>query len=213
MSETGIRERVTNVLLLLYLVDQANAKGKVEDEFKLQKMVFRAQKKLVEKKLKAFSYNFFRWLKGPFSKNLRIDFITLRDHKFLKVTRDGIELSSKGKELVEDSKDVFDTNRMFLRYVDQTIERYAKLSPEDIKEEIYSLKVMVPRIRELMTIKEIPLRQLILFKTSDKKARAIFRMPSSWLATFEIMFDEEAVASLERALDDAIEGRAKELPL
>lgn len=213
MSEMGIRERVTNVLLVLYLIETTNAIGNLEDELKLQKLVFLAQKKLVERKLKAFGYNFFRWRKGPFSKNLRIDLITMSDQKFLKATREGIQLTSKGKELIEDSRDIFNGNRTFLRYIDQIIEKNAELSPDDIKEKVYSLKVMVPIIREFMSIKEVPLRRLILFKTSDKKAQGIFHIPSSWLATFEIMFDKEATSSLERAVDDAIEGRAKELTL
>lgn len=213
MSEMGIRERVTNNLLLLYLINLTNSRGKVEDEIKLQKLVFLSQLGLVRKRLKAFSYNFFRWIKGPFSKNLRIDLQALAEANFVKINRNEIQVSGKAKELIKEFTEIFNQNRIFLGDIDRVVEKYATYSPDDIKDEVYSLKVMVPRIRQLMTIKEIPPRQLILFKTSDRKARGIFHIPSAWLATLEIVFDKEATSSLERAIDDAVEGRAHELTL
>lgn len=213
MSEMGIRERVTNVLLVLYLIETTNTIGNLEDELKLQKLVFLAQKKLVERGLKAFSYNFFRWRKGPFSKNLRIDLITLLETKFVRRKLDKIELTEKAKELLEDCTKLLNENRYFLKFIDNIVSKYSEYSPEDIKESVYALKVMVPRIRQIMTIKDIAPSQLILFKTSDKKARSIFSISNSWLATLELTFDKEAISSLERAVDDAIEGRVHEVSL
>lgn len=213
MSEMGIRERVTNVLLVLYLIETTNTIGNLEDELKLQKLVFLAQKKLVERGLKAFSYNFFRWRKGPFSKNLRIDLITLLETKFVRRKLDKIELTEKAKELLKDCTKLLNENRYFLKFIDSIVSKYSEYSPEDIKESVYALKVMVPRIRQIMTIKDIAPSQLILFKTSDKKARSIFSISNSWLATLELTFDKEAISSLERAVNDAVEGRVHEVSL
>ena len=211
MSEMGIRERVTNILLLLYLIEKTNRIGEVENELKLQKLVFLAQKRLVEKKLKAFSYNFFRWLKGPFSKNLRIDLTTLLQSHFITMTPAGIELTRKARELLNNCSELLDRNQGFLKDIDSTVDCFSKYSPDKIKEFVYSMKVVVPRIRQLMSIKNIPPSQLILFKTSDKKARSIFFIDNSWLATLELSFDIEAIESLEKAIDDAVEGRVQEL--
>lgn len=213
MSEMGIRERVTNILLLLYIIDETNSRGNVENELKLQKLVFLAQNQLVKKKLKAFSYNFFRWIKGPFSKNLRIDLITLREANFVRIGSNKIELTKKAKEVLESCSELFDENEYFTDRIDRVVDNYAEFSPEDIKDFVYSMRVVVPRIREIMTIKDIPPRQLILFKTSDKKASFIFNIDKSWLATLELTFDKEAVGSLAKALDDATEGRAYELTI
>lgn len=213
MSEMGIRERVTNVLLLLYLIEKTNDIGQVEDELKLQKLVFLSQKRLVRRKLKAFSYNFFRWKKGPFSKNLRIDLITLLQANFLTMRESGIELTEKARELLNISAELLNENRDFLADIDIVASQYSELSPEEIKAFVYSLRVVVPRIREVMSIRNIPLSQLILFKTSDKKARSIFRIDDSWLATLELTFDIDAIKSLERAVDDAIEGRVQQINL
>lgn len=211
MSETEIRERVTNNLLLLYLIALTNELGNLEDELKLQKIVFLAQKKLVQKRLKAFSYNFFRWIKGPFSKNLRIDLLDLANANFIRITRDRIDLTKKGKELLEDCATVFETNRFFLEYINSVIERYSRHSPEAIKDHVYSLRLVVPKIREIMSIKQIPLGKLILFKSSDGKSRAIFRIDPARLVTLELNFDIHAISSLEKSMDDAVEGRAHEL--
>ncbi|MHA1364312.1 MAG: type II toxin-antitoxin system antitoxin SocA domain-containing protein [Candidatus Freyarchaeota archaeon] len=208
-------ERVTNNLLLLYLIDQANERGNVENDLKLQKLVFLSQMELMKRGLKAFSYNFFRWLKGPFSKNLAIDKSDLAEVGLVKVSRKGIELTNRGKELLKDCRQIFEEeeNRKFVKYIDEIIEKYAQFSPDEIKDIVYSMEVTVPKIREIMNIKEIPLGKLILFKTADRNASDIFHISGSWLATFEIMFDKEALSSLERAVDDAVEGRADELTL
>jgi len=211
MSEMGIRERVTNILLLLYLIEQANAKGKVEDELKLQKLVFLAQNEFVKRRLKAFSYNFFRWRKGPFSKNLRIDLITVLQSNFVKEESNRIELTDKAREVLENCSELFTENKHFLKWIDSIADKYSKYPSDDIKEFVYSLQVMVPKVRRIMAIQDISPSQLILFKTSDKKARGIFRIDESWLATLELTFDKEARESLARAADDAAEGRAYEL--
>lgn len=210
MSEMGIRERVTNILLLLYLIERSSTKGKVEDELKLQKLVFLSQKELVERRLKAFSYNFFRWKKGPFSKHLRMDLNILIESHFLSSRYGKIELTQRGKDLLNDCENLLTENKQFLRFIDNVVSNFSGKSPEEIKDFVYDLQVIVPRIRQIMTIRDVPPRQLILFKTSDRKARAIFNLDPSWLATLELSFDKDAMTSLERAVDDALEGRVHE---
>jgi uncharacterized protein YwgA len=210
MSETGIRERVTNILLLLYLIDQANAKGKVEDELKLQKLAFLAEKELVRRRLKALSYNFFRWLKGPFSKNLRLDLILLMQSSFVQMGANGIELTSKATEILSNCRGLLEGNRDFLRSIDAVTAIYSNRPPDQIKELVYSMEIMVPKVRQMMIIRDIPMSQLILFKMSDEKAKAIFDIDESTLATLELTFDSEACNSLSQAIDDAAEGRAHE---
>jgi uncharacterized protein YwgA len=210
MSETGIRERVTNILLLLYLIDQANAKGKVEDELKLQKLAFLAEKELVKRRLKALSYNFFRWLKGPFSKNLRLDLILLTQSGFVRNENNRIELTEKAREVLSNCQELLDVNKHFLKSIDAITDTYSQHPSDDIKELVYSMEIMVPRVRQIMIIKDIPMRQLMLFKMSDEKAKAIFDIDSSMLATLEMTFDSEACSSLAQAVDDATEGRVHE---
>lgn len=207
MSESSIRERVTNVLCMLYLIDHTNKFGAIENRLKLQKMVFLAQKQSVEKKLKSFGYNFFRWHKGPFSKNLSIDLDTMQDVGFISIRHDKIELTSKGREFLKDSSGLLELNENFLIVIDSIIRKYGKIPPDELKEKVYDMQVAVPQIHQLMAIRDIPPGKLILFKTADKNAKCIFGMSSSWLATLELSFSKEAMESLENAVDDAAEGR------
>ena len=211
MSERSIRERVTNNLLLLYLIDKTNQIGQLEDALKLQKLVFLAQKRLVDRKLKAYSYNFFRWQKGPYSADLSNDLNMLVNMGFVIWRRNNIELTEQGKKILNACDDVFVENKTFLRHINLIIEEYATLDPEVIKDLVYDMKVMVPKIRKLMLIKQIPMKQLILFKSSDKKVRLIFHISKDWSATLELTFDEEALDSLKQAQRDAIEGKVHEV--
>jgi uncharacterized protein YwgA len=199
VSDSSIRERVTNNLLLLYLIDETNKKGKMEDALKLQKMVFLSQKKFIERKLKGFSYNFFRWHKGPYSKGISMDTDLLTSDNLIQCGRDKIELTSDGKKILQGSSDLLEQNQIFLKYIDSVIDEYSKLDPETLKNKVYAMEVMVPLIRKIMTIQQIPQGRIILFKSSDKKVKRIFEMPEAWIGTLELALDSEALEFLKKA--------------
>ena len=198
---------MTNVFLMLYLICDANRFGAVENRLKLQKLVFLSQKRLIENKLKAFGYNFFRWHKGPFSKYLSVDLDAMCEAGFLTEKYDKIELTPKGRAFLQDCSELIEENNSFLRVIDRIVRRYGKIPPDELKELVYNMKVVVPHLRQKMAIRDIPPGQLILFKTADKNAEAIFDLDSSWVATLELYFDSTAMKSLEQAVDDAVEGR------
>jgi len=209
MSEANIQERVVNNLLLLYLIRQANQKGKIEDNLKLQKLVFLSQKKFLNRKVKAFGYNFFRWHQGPFSAEVNND-LTALDSRGLVKRRWPIELTNEGKEFLEECKELLEINKRFLEVVDDIVSEFADLTPDQIKDHVYKMKIFVPRLRQVMTVEEVPPRTLILFKPSDKRSKAKFSIDETWCATLELALDQEAVESLKQSYDDAVEGRAYE---
>lgn len=51
-----------------------------------------------------------------------------------------------------------------------------------------------------MLIREIPPKTLILYKPSKKRTRREFDIDEKWLATLELIFDEEALELLEKLL-------------
>lgn len=209
MSESSIRERVVNNLLLLYLIREANLKGKIEDNLKLQKLAFLSQKKLLNRKLKALSYNFFRWHEGPFSAEVNNDLTALRGRGL--VCRSWpIKLTKEGNELLEGCKALLETNKGFLEVVDDVISNFANFTPDQIKDYVYEMKLFVPRLREVMTVAEVPSGTLILFKPSDKRSKAKFLLDESWCATLELILDQEAIESLRQSYEDAKEGKAHE---
>ena len=209
MSEVNIQERVANNLLLLYLIRQANRKGKVEDNLKMQKLVFLSQKKFLNRRIKAFSYNFFRWHQGPFSAEVNNDLIALSSRGLVR-RRWPIELTKEGRELLEECGELLEINKRFLEIVDGIASDFANLTPSQIKDYVYKMKIFIPRLREVMTVEEVPPRTLILFKPSDKRSKAKFLVDETWCATLELALDQEAVESLKQSYDDAVKGRAYE---
>lgn len=209
MSEDSIQERVVNNILLMYLIQKANSVGKVEDNLKLQKLVFLGQKKMIERKIKAFSYNFFRWDKGPFSAEVNNDLTSLASRGLVSYHRP-IEVTEEGKKLLEDFEELFQRNRHFIEVINEILSIYATYTPEEIKAHVYNMNIFVPRLRRVMTIAEVPRGTLILFKPSDKTSKKKFSLDEAWCTTLELVLDQEAVESLRQAYDDAKEGRVHE---
>jgi len=210
MSEKNIKDRIVNSLLLLYLIHRANEKGKIEDPIKSQKLVFFAQKKFIERKLKGFAYNFFRWHMGPFSKDLCVD-LDMLEYTNLISRRNGIKLTKDGKDALQKCNEIFEENKVFLKYIDSVVDKYANLDTEEIMEATYETKVVIPRIRKLMRIGDIPEGQIILFKPSEKTMKRAFNINEGWLGSLELLLDKEATHSLMKAEEDVREGRVSKL--
>jgi len=208
MSEESIKDRVVNNLLLLYLIEQTNKKGKLEDPLKLQKLVFLSQKKTIAKKGKGFNYNFFRWQKGPYSADVSEDLKVLMANNYVSGKYE-VELTDQGREVLSKCAELLTKNKRLLEPIDAVIEQYAQLDPEKIKNEVYKMQVIVPRTHQLARVEQLPPRQLILFRSSDESAKLLFDIDGEWLATLELIFDQEALDSLRRAQKDATEGRAR----
>lgn len=211
MSPKNIDDRVKNNLLLLYLINKTNEIADVEDNLKVQKLVFLSQKKLIEKKIKGFSYNFFRWERGPFSANVSEDINGLIQDNFLSWGKGNIKLTKEGEKVLKECSEILESNHNVIQYVDQIVEEYGQLTPDEIKKYVYDLRIMVPRIRKLMRIEDIPMRTLILFKPSLKRVKRTFNVSDDWLVTLELILNPEARESLKRAQRDAREGRTSDI--
>lgn len=209
MSEADIQDRVVNNVLLLHLIEKANSIGCVEDTLKLQKLVFLSQKKLIGKRFKVFNYNFFRWDKGPFSADVNNDLTSLRCRGLVR-NRWPIRLTREGRELLSGCKELLEENESFLSVIDGIIGEFAEYTPDEIKEYVYKMSIFVPRLREVMTIAEVPHGTPILFKPSEKRSRARFVLDPKWCATLELALDQEAIESLKQSYSDAMEGNARE---
>lgn len=203
----SFKDRIGNNLLLLYTIKKTNELGVMDDTLKLQKIVFHSQRRLSAKKIKAFSYNFFRWYKGPFSADLNSDLDLLIHGGFIKPGWP-IELTDIGYKLLESCFEIFDSNKHLIKYIDGVVEEKAKQDPNLIKEETYNLTVTLPRTHERMTIREIPKGKPILFRISDAKAESIFNFNEPWLNTLEVAFHQEIGESLVKSYEDASEGKA-----
>lgn len=206
--ETRIRERMTNILLVMYTIKKANQFGVMDGTVKLQKVVFLAQKELLAHKLKGFAYNFFRWNHGPYSADLANDYGLLEGSGF--AAGWPINLSKEGEQVLAGCRELLESNRPITEVIDSVAERYAKLPSEELKQAVYDMVVTVPKLKTRTKIGEIGQGQLVLFRPSDTGAKAIFGLSPGWLATLETVFDSDMLESLANAQEDAAEGRARE---
>ena len=206
MSEKAIYDRIRNILLLMYLIQKTDEKFVVEDNLKIQKLVFLSQKKLTARKMNGFAYLFFRWLKGPFSGDLNNDIVLLKQMKFLRWGDDKIELTEEGKHILKGLYEVMENNKGFSDVIDNIIEEYGSLSPEEMKEKVYQMKILVPKVRKVMRIEEIPPKKLMLFGLSRENTKIEFNIDEEWLDTLEVLLDDEAIQFLERLKNSAVEG-------
>jgi uncharacterized protein YwgA len=200
-------DRIVNNLLLLRLIGETNDFGKLEHQLKVQKLVFLIQKNFVQRKLKGFSYNFFRWEQGPFSADVNNDLKLLKKSKLITWDDDEILLTKQGADLLKECDEVFKENIIFNKPFESVVKSYANFTPEEIKEEVYKQNIFVPKIRKVMSIDKIPLKQLILFRPTIKKMKELFKIDEEWEATLELLLDKEGLVSLGNALNDAMEGK------
>lgn len=206
MSEKTIKDRIVNLLLSLYIINQVNKTSTLENNLKHQKLVFLSQKLLNERQRKGFRYFFLRWNQGPFSANVNEDLVLLKNSGFINWGENKITLTDEGKNLLEMSKEIFDSNKTFLKYVDNVLAENSPLSPEEIKIKVYGIRMFLPNVRRIIRIEEVPPKQLLLCGLSEKKARYSFEIGDDWLDTLEVIFDEEAMDLLKKAEIDARKG-------
>ena len=206
MNSRTIEERLEDNLLLLYIIYKSDKKGRIEDLFKLQKITFLIENNLIRRKIKGLNYNFFRWERGPFSKDLSIDVNFLEDNNLI-VLNDGYKVTDRGKEILKDAEEIFNKNIPILKFFDTIINRYAKKNVDEIKEIIYRMRVVIPRIKTSERISDILKGQLILFKMSKQKAKEVFQINNQWLETLDLLFDMNAMKAFERAESNFKEGK------
>jgi uncharacterized protein YwgA len=203
-----VEDRIRNNLLVLYLIDHTVKTGyKVEDDLKAQKLVFLSEKLSVQRKLRSLVYPFFRWHKGPWSKDLSDDLRHLTNTGLLCRGKNGFSLTPEAREILAFSESLLNTEHIFLKPIDETIKEWGHYASDAIKEKVYDIAFFVPRLRKVMRMRDIDEGQILLFGVSESKARKIFTLPEDWAATLELLFDKNAVDSLKAAQKDALGGR------
>ncbi len=190
---------ISDNLLLLYLASKVDDIGRT----KIQKLVYLVQCRLGRKGIKTFNYNFYRWNYGPFTEEIFQDGEALVDNSIL------LDISSKpsekGFEVLCQCEELFQDNREVLKEVDKLIGEYDSKSLYRIKKAVYDSKVNLDG--EIITVEDVPLGEPLDINISDEDAEIAFKINDEWRETLDILLDCEASSSLEKAMEDAHEGR------
>lgn len=182
------KEQVVDKLLVLYILNN----HEIVDDTKAQKTIFFAENTMDSKGIKGFSYNFFRWHFGEFSRELESD---LKELKRDGLITNNLEVTSKGKEILDKTKGLLETNSEITKRIDMFGAYTKNKSLTEVKNLAYT------RIfRNGIAVKDMPLGKIILIKLDESKAKIDFQIDEGWIGTLEILFNKK----LEQSLDTAI---------
>lgn len=185
MSQMRIFERIKNIILLMYMIQKITQEFVIEDNFKVQKLVFLIQEQFVSEKMNGFSYPFFRWIKGPFSDNLNSDLVLLKQIGFIRWTGDKVELTEDGEDILENCNELLRENKKFLEIVDKVVREFGHFSPEEMEEEIYQMKIF-PKDRKVMRIEQITHKK-VMDGISGEKSEKEFSIREDVFDTLEVL--------------------------
>lgn len=185
-------------LLLMYLISKTrkNDLGIT----KLQKLIFLVESILSNDNLRTFSYNFYRWNYGPFSKEIYKDEEALVENDLINDSRT-IQLTERGEKLLNQCEEIFEDNKIILDKVNDIIQFYDKYSLPEIKEIVYASKIVVDG--ESQTIDDIPKGRDLQINISKNEASDIFKINNDWENTLDILLDSEFSDSIEDAFNDS----------
>jgi len=204
MSFTNRHERVNedtaqDVLLLLYLIDKAGnnifGSNTLDAKIKLMKLAFLAEKEMIEKKYKGFNFFFNIYKRGPSSKELLqlLDDLCSQNLVELDKTNAVISISPKGRATIRDFvESTHGQNKDAFQIVDSIIDKFGKLSTEEIIKLVYAME-MTPmygsgKINIGQAVKKDE-RKRLLMKLDKKEAKKDVFVSSNWIETINILMN------------------------
>ncbi len=211
MNRATEEEIITDNVLLLYLITRVHEKSeKYLGITKLQKLVFIAQKILNDRDMKAFNYGFFAWNYGPLSKEIYVDRENLVENDILNHD-ENLTLSKRGKKLLEDLREVFESNKDILEVLDSVVEKFGNLDTNSLVQYVHGLTVSVKGCEDPVRIGSLNKGMDIIMKHDEQKIVKTFEISEAWIETLEILMDKEFCDAIKESERDAREGRI--LPL
>jgi hypothetical protein len=196
-----IQEKAIDRLFALYVIDRCRAEHGITDvsETKLHKLIFYAQKKLIECRCKAMNYSFIKLLYPTFSNELRTDLNELADLGFLhgQYYRE----QEKARMILEDFHHIFDSNPEIKCLVDEEVDRYA---PVETNALVSKTKHLPWRDKIIDDLKNgTPL----LYPLRVARSRCILNVTDEDLEDLAICLSPAISAGMEQAFDELRRGK------
>lgn len=206
------REIIQDKILLLYLVSFVKNNHDIEGNLKFQKLFFLTEWKLMESGIKALNFKFFRYLYGPFSKELLCDYNELKEKKYLSSL---FNLSEKAIDLIdyihESIKDI-GNNSKIIDCMTKTCSVYSKYPGIALTNKVYDMEIEPYDMPDKkMKIKDIPHFFNILVP-ENFKAETKMEIPEFLIKDIEQEFKGvELTRSEKQKLVEESRNRFKEL--
>lgn len=203
MEISSHRDAIVNLLLLLYAVRSSSRRGYLYGRVKLQKLLFEAQKRMLDLRLRGLSYVFYRWKHGAYSPEAEWGLKWLERNGLVEVVDHRIEITSKGSKVLESVRDLIDRNGETMKIIDKVAEIHALDTGKVMKAIAYG----TPSLELGKRIGEVEKGEVVLRPLDKATAPRFFLIDDVEIETLEILFDREARDSIEEAMDDVRHGR------
>jgi uncharacterized protein YwgA len=198
-------EAVVNQLLMLHLIAETTRRYTISGKVKLLKMLFESQRKMIVDKISGFTYHFYKWDYGPYSTEALADLDRLLLRGFLTKGEDGIKVTRKGLEIVNETKELLERHATIMAIFRTVINEFGSRTGRASKVIVYDspLPDMSKRVRDID-------KGETLLPTLDRSSvKEEFYLDEDELETLEIELDNETEASIDRGMDDILHGRVK----
>ena len=200
-------EKLADLALLIYLIGVFRSKsGLYLGVTKLDKLAFLSEKEMLERKVRGFNYEFFKWHHGPLSTDIYTDLDVLRRAGFVSAN-DDINLTSEGQEAFRKLSSLFKEHEPVTTPIDVVTRRSVGLTTEELTERVYETTITYPLGKK--KIRDIPKGQVILSPQVSGRTSATFALNDSWVETLEIILDRDGYDSLKRATVESDKGVVK----
>jgi uncharacterized protein YwgA len=182
-----LKEQIIDNLLLLYIVNRTNELGNnIFGKTKLQKLCFLAEWQLMKHDMKGLHFNFFRYINGPFSKDLAkdYDFLVKNQNLYTYV----FNLTADGKNILNaflKCTRSISHNSNFFEILDSIIKKWGKYCGTDLMNFVYEMNIHPYDIPDReMKIREIPQYHDILVPEKYMRFKKQFNLPDEFVEDF-----------------------------
>lgn len=190
-----LEEVMTDKILLLYLLNDANRRIGVT---KVHKLTFLSERDMKLQGEKGFNFNFIKLEWGPYSSDLKKDIQELE--------KTGLIYSSshmptvQGQLILENFQQILERNQSFLSKIQNVNKKYAHVERNRLVKIVHG---MINPERPWMTIHDTPHQNYILKRLKIAYENKAFHLTESEIASLEIYFEPTLFNSLKSALEEA----------
>jgi hypothetical protein len=210
-EEVAIDKALYLVLADLVTHRKSSTDVPIGDRLKCMKLPFLAEYPMFERRMKAFSFTFFKYEYGPMSKNVyeawgdlqAVGCLQFTDNLRLKLTETGHSIAHAFiEEVLSQGK-----NRAFLDMLQATADEYGRLATPAILSRVYRMEVYIPELNQRLKIQDAPMGVNFTFALDDDEVEQKMSVDSGWLETLAIELNPRNKHSVTDALADYRLGR------
>lgn len=197
-----------DLIFLMDIIEKVNEKWVLDGITKLQKLVFLTEYfNQYQRGEKIFDYKFYKWNYGPYSPQINNSISFLQERGIL-TEDEGIKITERGKKILNN----LEIPGKVGSKLQKVVEKFGEKPLEQIKNEVYDLKVKGKKIKDYEKKKN----NFIFEEEKNKECVIKEKEREAWLRTFRILINRRLMKELREAEKQAKRGElvhVKELEL